>query len=305
MRKMRPGKKSPAQGIEADVRNKGSVTGAILLALAAFVWGLSFVSQRSGMDHIGPFVFNSARMVLAAGAAAVMLTVKFGFREAFRFDRDTLKAGVVCGTFMTGGNLMQQMGLKFTSAGKAGFITALYIILVPVIRVIFMKKKETLRTWIGVAAGAVGLYLLCVSSSFTVAAGDLWVLGCALMFALQIIAVDAFVKDSDPLKICFIQFSVNVVLSLIPALIFEASSTTADGIREAGNAILYCGLISGAGGYILQTVGQKTTRPEAASMIMSLESVFAALAGWILLSETMSVREIAGCVIMFIAVMLI
>ena len=283
---------------------KESAQGNLLLTLAAIVWGVSFVFQRTGMDHIGPLVFNGIRMIISAVAMVILILIVRG-KKGLHIDKATLRAGLLCGLFMFGGNVTQQTGLQYTTAGKSGFLTALYMVLVPVIRFVIFRKKESKLTWFGVAVGVLGLYLLCVSESFTVVLTDLWFLGCALCYALLIICADRVLEKSDPLHITLLQFVVSGVLSLALALFTEGSTTTLSGILEARTAILFCALFAGVGGYTLQMVGQKKTEPTIASLLMSLESVFAVLSGWLFLKETMSVREVAGCVIMFVAVLLV
>lgn len=284
------------------MKNK-SVLGTILLFITAFIWGIAFVFQRTGMDSVGPLTFMASRCILAVGALSLVLLVKYGSKEAFKFDKSTLKGGLSCGILITIANNLQQIGMQYTNAGKAGFITAMYILLVPVFGVLFLKKKETVRVWLAVLLGAVGMYLLCITDSFTVTAGDLWIMGCAMFFSCHILCADNFAGKSDPLKMSFLQFLICTVLGLILAFVFETPEWT--GILNAKAAILYCGVLSACVGYTLQIVAQRWVEPTTASLVMSLESVFAVLSGWLILHETMSSREIIGCVVMFAAIILV
>ena len=279
------------------------IKGSIRLLITALVWGVAFVFQRTGMDHITPLTFMASRCVLASISLAIVLLIIRGPSKAFKFSKTTLRGGILCGIFMTVANNFQQVGMVSTTAGKAGFITAMYILLVPLGNFIIFKEKPPRVSILAVLLGAVGLFLLCVNEEFTIVPGDLWVMACSLMFTGHIICTDRFAEKADCVQMSFIQFVVCVVLGWIIAFIFEEPSWS--GIREAWVSIAYCGIISAGLGYTLQILGQKYTEPATASLLMSFESVFAALSGAVLLHETMSGREAAGCVIMFVAILIV
>ncbi len=283
------------------MKNK-SFAGTVTLLITAFIWGVAFVFQRSGMDHIGPLSFMAARCVLAVAFLAV-LNLAVNGKKAFSFDKPTLRGGLICGLLLTAANNFQQIGMQYTSAGKAGFITALYIILVPVFGTLVLKRKESPRIWAAVALGAAGLYLLCVDSSFSVERGDLWIMSCAVVFAGHILVSDKYANKADPIKMSLIQFVVCSVLG--SALAFGLETPTWEALTDARVAILYCGILSAGVGYTLQIFGQKNVKPAAASLIMSMESVFAVLSGWLILHESLTGRELAGCAVMFVSILLI
>ncbi len=289
------------------------ILGNALLILTAVIWGTAFVAQRVGKDSIEPFSFTAARMCLAA--LAVGLLACFARRREGRpapsrtseesavRRRHTILGGVLCGIFLTGASCFQQFGIVTTTAGKAGFITAMYILLVPVLDSLVFRKRHTLRVWAAVLIGVAGMYLLCISEGFSITKGDTQVCVCALLFSCHILCVDRFVRKGDPLRIAAIQFATSALLSGAAALLFENPSW--DKIGAAAIPILYCGLVSGGLGYTLQILAQSFTDPTVASLLLSLESVFAVLAGVLLLNERMSGREALGCVILFAAILLV
>jgi len=303
--------------------------GNMLLLLTAVIWGTAFVFQRVGMDSIEPVTFNAARMWLAAaaiGLVAVLTGKKNGLQKDTRSaeytiggtsdilpadkqdktqDRrkNTIIGGICCGSFLTAASLFQQMGVVYTTAGKAGFITAMYMLLVPIINFVFFKKKNTWLVWTGVLIGVIGMYLLCIKDGFSLTYGDTLVCICALLFSGHILCCDHFVQLGNPIQISAIQFLTTAVISSIIAWIVEAPSP--EKILSAAIPILYCGIVSGGIGYTLQMVAQKYTDPTIASLLMSLESVFAVIAGAVLLGERMTARELAGCIVMFAAIVLV
>ena len=309
--------------------NNKKMLGNLLLLLTAMIWGTAFVAQRVGMDSIEPITFNASRMALAAvmvGALAYVLRYKKKKEMLRRISskrplpageehigrnadesavtwRNTLKGGICCGLFLTAGSVFQQMGVVYTSAGKAGFITAMYMLFVPIINYILFKKKNSWLVWLAVFIGVGGMYLLCVKEDFTLTRGDMLVGICALMFSGHILCCDYFVKLANPIELAAIQFATASVVSAVIALLTETPAWA--GIASAAVPILYCGVVSGGIGYTLQIVAQKYTDPTVASLLMSLESVFAVIAGAILLGEQMSSRELLGCVIMFAAIILV
>lgn len=294
---------------------KKRIIGNLMLLTTAFFWGTAFVFQRSGMDHIEPLTFNSARMFLAflALSAVVYITETLQKKknlpetkspaEVAEFKKQTLIGGIVCGVMLTLGISFQQMGIVYTTAGKTGFITALYIVFVPVIGWIFLKKNITWLVGVGVALATVGMYFLSIKGELVITKGDTLVLICAVFYALHILACDHFVQIADVLRLSRLQFLVCAILSGLVAFIFEVP--TAGKLVDAIIPILFTGLLSGGLGYTLQMIAQKHTDPTMASLILSLEAVFGVLGGWLLLNEVMTGREIIGCIIVFIAITLV
>ena len=293
--------------------------GNLLLTLTALIWGTAFVFQRKGMESIEPITFTSARMALAAvavGIAAFIYTKKPVAKtvpaetekisaETERKNRrkNTVLGGICCGTFLACASIFQQMGIVYTTAGKAGFITAMYMIIVPVIGFVLFKKRNTWLVWLAVLIGVAGMYLLCMTEGFTLTRGDTLVCICAVLFSGHILCCDYFVQRGEAIWISAIQFVTCSALSAVTACILE--NPTWEKVFSAAIPILYCGILSGGVGYTLQIIAQKFTDPTIASLLMSLESVFAVLAGAILLGERMTLREMAGCVVMFVAIVLV
>lgn len=272
--------------------------GSFLLLITAIVWGFCFVVQRSGMDYVGAFTYGAARFLLG-GLALIPLALARPCEKQKR--RKSLLAGLPCGLALFAGTSLQQLGLKTVSAGKAGFLSAMYIVLVPVLG-LFIGQKVKARVWISAALGAIGLYLLCTGGADgSVSAGDLLVLGCSLMFAVQIQLVCHF-SDADSIVLSVSQYLTVAVPSAVVMLFTETPTWT--GVVDCLPLILYGGLVSIAIGYTLQTVAQKYTPPAVASVMMCLESVFATLSGWLVLGEMFSVREGIGAVVMLAAALL-
>ena len=286
------------------IMNK-NIRGCLILLLAAIIWGFAFVAQSEGMDSVGALTFQASRMLLGA---LVLLPVSLiiqktrekssGKKERF-LDKKTLIAGMVCGIFLFGASALQQIGIKYTSVGHAGFLTALYILIVPVLG-IFMGKKVGVRIWLCIALSLGGLYLLCMTGEgFSMSVGDVLVTLCAFVFALHIIAVDKLAAKLYGVKISLIQMTFAGIISLVCAFIFEEPHI-AD-ISAAWLPIAYAGVLSCGVAYTLQIVGQKYAEPSVASIVMSLESVFAVLGGAMLLSEFPTLYEIFGSSLMFAA----
>ncbi len=278
-----------------------ALRGSLLLLLGSVIWGAAFAAQRVGMDHVGPFTFSGIRMLLAG---LVMIPVSmFSGKGQQAPGRLQIKGGLICGLLLFAATSLQQVGLVSTDAGKAGFITALYVVLVPVAGWLILRRNPGRVVWAGVLLALAALYLLCVPrNGFRMEPGDLFLLGCAICFTGQILCVDHFAPRVNGTALARDEFLVTGGLSLLIALCTE--EIRLDGIREAAIPILYTGLLSGAVGYTLQIIGQKHVNPTLASLIMCLESVFAVLTGAVLLGERMNGREIAGCVLMFAAVIL-
>ena len=285
--------------------NRKALRGSLLLLLGSMIWGAAFVAQRVGMDHLGPFSFNGIRMLLAGVVMVPVAAWSERKKEpaAPSLVKEQRTAGLICGLMLFAAASLQQMGLVTTDAGKAGFITALYVVLVPVAAWLLFRKNPGRVIWLGVALAVFALYLLCMpAESFSLNGGDLLLLGCAACFTVQILCVDYYAPKVSGSRLARDEFLVTGVLSMLIAVLTEP--ITADGIRSAIIPILYAGIMSGALGYTLQIVGQRDTDPTVASLLMCLESVFAVITGAILLHEKMTVREAVGCVLMFSAVIL-
>ena len=280
--------------------------GNLLLILTAFIWGVAFVAQKEGGIAVGDFTFNGVRFLLGGALLAVSLPLldRWGLTHPVttpESKRATWLGGVLCGIALWAASNLQQLGLATTSAGKGGFITALYIVLVPIFG-LFIKRRTNLYTWISVLLAMVGLYFLCMQGESGINSGDLLVMGCAPIFAIQILLVDYFAPRSDGVRLSCIQFFTVGILNLPLMFIFEQPSLSA--MLDGWVPILYAGLLSSGVAYTLQVVAQKHTHPTTASVLMSLESVFAVLAGLVLMGERLTAWEWCGCVVMFAAVIL-
>ena len=275
--------------------------GSLALTLAAVIWGSAFVAQRAGMEFNGPYTFNAVRCCI--GSLALGL-VSFVLPKGQRKDRrSTMIGGLCCGLCLFFATNLQQLGLVDTEAGKAGFITTFYIVLVPVAGV-FLGKRCAMVTWFAVALALVGLYFLCMSAdSFRLQRGDLLILLCAVCYTVHILLVDRFVETADGVRMSCIQFAICGVLSLIPAFAMETPS--AENVLRGIVPLLYAGLLSCGVAYTMQIVGQRHLKAAVASLIMSMESVFAVLSGWLILHERLSRRELLGCALVFAAVLLV
>lgn len=284
----------------------------ILLALTAFIWGSAFVAQSVGMDYLGPFTFNSIRCVMGG---IVLLPVIFVLhcqngkrndtkKESVnkRKNRKTLfSGGICCGLALAVASSLQQAGIVYTTAGKAGFITALYILIVPMIR-LFFGKKAGAKIWTGVGLAVVGMYFLCIKEGFTIGTGDLLVFLCAVVFSIHILIIDYFAPKVDGVSLSCIQFFVSGILCSVPMFLYEKPQM--GDIFAAWLPLVYAGVFSCGVAYTLQIVAQKNTDPAVASLVLSLESVFSALTGWLVLKEYLSGRELFGCILVFSAVIL-
>ncbi len=283
---------------------------SLMLTLTALIWGAAFVAQSVGMDYVGPFTFNSVRSLIGGLVLLPMLPLldrgKNKPKSELQAERKSqqktlLLGGIVCGVLLAAASSLQQIGLIDTTPGKAGFITALYIVIVPLLGV-FMKKKPSFLIWISVAAAAAGMYLLCIKEGFSVSRGDLMVMLCALLFSFHILAIDYFSPRVDGVRLSMIQFFVCSALCAVP--MFAAEQPSFQSILTAWLPILYAGALSCGVAYTLQIIGQRNMNPTVASLILSLESVFSALAGWLILGEALSARELTGCALVFAAILL-
>ena len=282
----------------------------ILLLLTAIIWGSAFVAQKSGMDYVEPFTFNGIRTFIGG---LVLIPVIFFMEkknppeeisreEKTKKNKELLIGGICCGLALFAASSLQQFGVSYTTAGKAGFITTLYVVFVPIISVLLRKKVRPIM-WLCVAMGAVGLYLLCMTdASFRLTFGDTLVLLCAVAFAVHILTVDHFSPKMDGIKLSCIQFLTVGIVSMVCMFIFEHPDI--HDILDCAVPLLYAGVLSCGLGFTFQVVAQKHAEPTVASLLMSLESVFAVVFGALLLHETMSMRELSGCLIIFIAVII-
>ena len=286
---------------------KNKLRGSICIATAVIIWGSAFIPQSVSMDLIDPFTFLFFRNSLAVAFLILLATAfdigKCSMRESAAKWRDPRlwKAGLICGLGLCMGTTLQQMGLVYSDAGKAGFITAMYIVLVPILG-LFLKRKPTKGAVAGIILAVIGLYLLSCVGVTQVNKGDLLLMGCALGFAIQILCVDLWGEGIDGFRLNCVQAFVVVVFSLVMMLTTE-TVVMAD-VKAAFGSIAYAGILSSGIAFSLQIIGQKDLDPTAASIIMSMESVVAVICGAIILKETMTVWEISGCVLMFIAVTL-
>ena len=279
--------------------------------LAAFIWGTAFVAQDLCADSIGTFAFNATRYFIAVLALLVVILISDKLKknkpaltaqEKKAGSKQLWLGGLCCGAALAIASNFQQAGLVAgTDAGKAGFITALYVVLVPVFG-LFFKRKVSLPTWIAVVLSVVALYLLCIKGDFSLAPGDLLILVCAVCFAVHILVIDHFTAYCDGVKLSCLQFLFAGIISTICMFIFEDVDFAA--ILSCALPLLYVGVFSCGVGYTLQILAQKDSNPTVVTILLSLESVFAVIAGAIILKQQMTVREYIGCAIMFAAVIL-
>lgn len=297
---------------------KKSMISSLFLFLAACIWGFAFVAQSVGMDYMGPLTFNGVRFLI--GGTVLLPLIYVRMRKLVRENRGSgaepagdgpkkgagialsLKGGICCGLAICAASVFQQLGIQYTTVGKAGFITTLYIILVPLFG-LFMHRKIPGKVWIAAAAAAVGLYLLCITEGFAVGKGDLLVFVCAILFSVHILVIDYFSPKVDGVVLSCIQFYTAGILCGAGALLTEQPS--GGQLVQGMVPILYAGIMSCGVAYTLQVVGQKELEPTVASLILSMESVVSVLAGWLLLGQSLTVRELAGCVLVFAAVILV
>ena len=285
--------------------------GTLILALAALVWGISFVSQSESMNYIEPNTFNGIRTLLGCiSLLPVILVLDMQKKKKDTYTpmsktqkTDLIKGGIACGIFLCIASTIQTYGLKYTTAGKSGFITALYMIFVPIVSV-FLGKKIRPAVVISILIALVGMYFLCIKKgSFEINKGDELTLICSIVFTFHILTIDHFSAKVDGVRLSCMQFLVGGTINTIIMFLFE--NPQLDLILKCTIPILYSGLMSCGVAYTFQIIGQKYAEPTVASLVMSLESVFAAIAGWILLSEAMDIREITGCALMFAAIVLV
>ena len=289
----------------------------LLLLLTALIWGVAFVAQDVAMESMPPFTFGALRLALAGLALmpCIALLNRMGQKRSSASEterknlrtmtreerRSLLTAGVCCGIALFLGTSFQQLGIQHTSAGKAGFVTTLYIVLVPVAG-LFLGKRVRLHVWLAVLISLAGLFFLCVTEALTIGIGEIYLVVNALCFTVHILLVDYFAPRTDCLRMSCIQFLVAALLCSVAMILLE--TPTLAGIRAGIIPILYAGVLSGAVGYTLQILAQCDTDPTVASLLMCLESVFAVLAGWVILNQALSPRELLGCAGMLIGIVL-
>ncbi|WP_118181986.1 DMT family transporter [Paraburkholderia phosphatilytica] len=274
----------------------------LLMLIAAIIWGSAFVAQRLSLDAIGPFLFTGLRFLLGAGVVFALIACLRPTASRVRLlsapramQRDLLVAGVVLGILLALSISLQQIGLKYTKIANAGFITSLYVIIVPVLGVL-MRHQTGMGTWLGALLAVVGMYFLSVSEHFTILYGDWFQLGCAVVISVQVMVVGYFARRLDPLALSLVQFVVCGVICLAIALAIEPVNLAV--IAAGAPTVLYGGALSVGIGYTIQVVAQKDAAPAHAAVIFSMEGVFAALSGWIVLGETLSSRALFGCALM-------
>lgn len=286
------------------------IQSSLILFLTASIWGIAFVAQSIGMDYVGPFTFNAVRSIIGGIILipCILALNKLSQKENIISEKNLkeekkilLLGGICCGILLCAASNFQQIGIKYTTVGKAGFITACYIILVPLLG-IFLGRKTGKAIWLSVVLAVIGLYLLCISGSLSINRGDFFVLCCAFLFAIHILVVDYFAPKINGVKLSCIQFLVCGIISAVLMLLFETPTLAA--LLQAWKPLLYAGILSCGVGYTLQIIGQKNMNPTIASLILSLESCISVLAGWMLLHQRLSLREILGCVIMFSAILI-
>ena len=295
-----------------SIMNKNTTRNSFLLFMTACIWGMSFVSQSKGMDYMPPLTFNGVRAMI--GALVLLIYILISRKAAGEKAKPiewgiTLRAGLWCGLALTIASTLQQYGIKYTTVGKAGFITTLYIIFVPIAGIFFHRKVAKV-VWFAACMAAVGMYLLCMTESLVLSTGDTLVFLCAVVFAAHIMLVDYYSPKTDGVIVSCIQFTICGIVCGVGSLIW--GEPTIGQLRDGMETLLYSGVLSCGVAYTLQMVGQKGVNPTVAALILSLESVVATVAAWIACKigflstdQTLTGRQIAGCVIVFAAVILV
>lgn len=271
----------------------------LMLLLTALIWGVTFVAQKSAMDSLGPHMFNGARCLIGALSLFIISFFVKEKTEKKRKRKPLVEGGLLAGSFLFLGATLQQMGIVTSSAGHAGFVSSLYIIIVPLLYML-TGKKVAKYVWLGVLLAIFGLYFLCVSDGFAIGKGDLLILYSAVFFALHIVCIAKYAKKTDAIKLSCLQFLFAGIFATTLGLIFE--DFTLSGLSSCKLELFCAGVLSCAIGFTLQIGAQKHIKPYIASLILSLESVFAAVSGYFILNEILTPKELFGCVLMFIAV---
>jgi len=281
----------------------------MMIIIATLIWGSGYVAQSAGMYYVAPLTFNAVRFAIG-GTIALGPTLFFVLRQRsmqikadqpISISKSTVFSGIVCGIVLCLAINLQQFGILFTSVANASFITSLYVIMVPIVSLIFIKKKASVFVWVSVAVAMVGMYFLSLSGGFYINLGDILVFLCALAFTIQILLISHFSPKHNVIVLACVQFYVVSILSLILAIIFEVPSITA--ILAAAPYVLYTGVLSSGVAYILQMKAQKTTDATIAAVLFSFEGVVAAIVGWVVLAQFLTPRELVGCVLILIAIL--
>lgn len=285
--------------------------GIAALLVCAIIWGTSFVAQSLGSQEVEPLTFNAVRntvatifLIIIAPLLDKLLGKPYHFWGTTdpRLKRKLWRGSIIAGLCLASAMFMQQWGITYTTAGKSGFITALYIILVPLFGLLFFQHPITKYNWLGVVIATIGMYFICINEVFSITKGDFITLACPVLFSLQILAIDYYIPDLDGVRFSTVQFGISAIVSGVLALIFEHATLAQ--ISSSILPILYLAIMSSGIAYTLQIIGQKYVDTVIASLLMSLESVFALISGWLYLNQAMTIREITGCVIVFIAIIL-
>jgi drug/metabolite transporter (DMT)-like permease len=289
------------------IRNRKFKYAPALLA-AAFFWGTTFAAQSIGADYVGPFTYLTIRSYIGTAFLLPFIIGRSVYAKKKNVEtsdttdsKTLLTAGVCCGFFLFASSALQQYGIGYSTTANASFVTAMYVVIVPLLS-LFLGRKPGVRVWISVILCVAGLYLLCMKEGFTLSYGDIFLLLCAFGFSLQIMTINHFSPKVDGLKLSASQFFTVAILATICMLLFEHPEK--DALIKAMPSILYAGIFSNGIAYTCQIIGQKHVNPTVASLIMCLESVFGTLSGWLVLHEVLSIREISGCVVMFGAILL-
>lgn len=280
------------------------IRAGLLLTLTSLIWGATFVAQSVGMNYIGPFTYLFSRNLI--GGIILIPIIKFMRNDDAVSDQSDhnkilIKGGILCGIALFAASILQQVGIKYTTVGKAGFITSLYIIIVPLLSII-LGKKAPKKIWLSVSVAVIGMYFLCMNGESRINIGDIFVLLCAFGFSLHILVIDRFSPKVNSIKLSCLQFWICAVISFFPMMILEKPEM--NHIIAAWAPILCAGVLSSGVGYTLQIIAQKDIDPTIASLICSLESVFSVVFGWLILKQTLSAKELFGCVLVFTGVVL-